>query len=459
MSTRLHTVVLSDVHLSQAHPDDEVDPKWMRYRRRAYHPDREFAVLIDLLLSACPDSDRDEIELCFNGDVFDFDAPWVKDGDSSFDEFPSTEQGCKEQVRRIIDDHDVWFRAVARLIDAGHRVLFVSGNHDIELCFEGTQRVVRDEIAVRASPGSVSEESVRFRRWFHVAEGGVYLEHGSQYDFLNNVQHAMLPVLRSRDEIHPICGKLAFKRTGSRMGYFNPYYEETFFMGVREHLTHFAGYYALSRNRHIARTWVKGAIETCLEIARERHVGDDEAWIEEGHRLAESETGATRDAIEKTFALGEPSAERTMLPILRELWLDRVAWFTVVPAVVGGAAVLGGRRSAGAVAIGAALGIAAYEVLTPKPDVRTYDSAPKRIEALFDIHGVRAIAMGHTHRPFGRWENGRFSGNSGTWCPAFIDVECTSPVLDGRPFLWLVADGPSLTGGLRWLRHGQIVPE
>ena len=74
MSPRLHTVVLSDVHLSQAHPDDEVDPKWMRYRRRAYHPDREFAALIDLLLGACPDSDRDKIELCFNGDVFDFDA-------------------------------------------------------------------------------------------------------------------------------------------------------------------------------------------------------------------------------------------------------------------------------------------------------------------------------------------------------------------------------------------------
>ena len=230
-------------------------------------------------------------------------------------------------------------------------------------------------------------------------------------------------------------------------------------MGVREHVSHFANHYALSPDRHIARTWVKGAVDTCLEIARERHVGEDEAWIEEGHALAARETGASIDAIRETFALGEQSAERTMLPILRELWLDRVAWVTVVPAVIGGAAILGGRRSAAIAALGAALGVVAYEVLTPKPDVRTYDSAPLRVHGLFDIHNVRAIAMGHTHRPFGDWKNGRFSGNSGTWCPAFIDVECTKPVLDGRPFLWLVADGPALTGGLRWLRQGSVATE
>ena len=39
------TVIVSDVHLNQAHPDTDCDPRWMRYRRRDLHPDRDFVQL------------------------------------------------------------------------------------------------------------------------------------------------------------------------------------------------------------------------------------------------------------------------------------------------------------------------------------------------------------------------------------------------------------------------------
>ncbi len=78
---RRHTVIVSDVHLSQAHPEDAADPLWMRYRKREFHPDTDFASLVDHLLA---EHGNDAIELVFNGDVLDFDAPWVKDGTSSF---------------------------------------------------------------------------------------------------------------------------------------------------------------------------------------------------------------------------------------------------------------------------------------------------------------------------------------------------------------------------------------
>lgn len=98
-------------------------------------------------------------------------------------------------------------------------------------------------------------------------------------------------------------------------------------------------------------------------------------------------------------------------------------------------------------------------MVTPKPDIRTYDSAPPTVKQIFEIHGVKAMCMGHTHRPNGTWEGGRFSGNSGSWCPAFVDRDCTVPVLDGRPFLWLIADEDGLSGGLHWLRKGAIAPD
>ena len=223
---RKRTLIVSDVHLSQTHPDIPSDPMWMRYRRADLHPDAEFAALVDHALA---DFEGDAIELVFNGDVLDFDAPWVKDGQSSFEEFPVDDAGCAAQAERILSDHPGWFRAVARLLLAGHRVLFLSGNHDVELYWPGARAAIREHLVVlcrneavaapRVTPEEIAtsiDERVRFRAWFHVTEDLIYLEHGSQYDIFNGVPWPMMPVGKKRDWVHPVMGKLAFKRTGSR---------------------------------------------------------------------------------------------------------------------------------------------------------------------------------------------------------------------------------------------------
>ncbi len=378
--------------------------------------------------------------MVWNGDVFDFDAPWVKDGQSSFDEFPPDEAGSTDQARRILADHPVWVGAAARLVLAGHRLLVLSGNHDVELYFPGVRRAIREAIGRaaaieaegRALDDRALEERVRFRAWFHVTEDGVYLEHGSQYDIFGSVRYAMLPLTRGRDRIHPQMGKLAFKRTGARMGYFNPYYEETFYMGFAGYMRHWAEHYALSRRR-IMRTWLVGSLRTAAEIRRHRHRED---WTAENRALALAETGTTGEAIDATAALGAPPAGETMIPVLRELWLDRLGLLLFAISCTAAAWWLGGRAAA-AIASGlAALLLAAYERTTPKLDLRTWDSAPPRVKALFEIHRARAICMGHTHRPFAVWEGGaepRLYANSGSWCPAFRDQLCTEPVLARRP--------------------------
>jgi hypothetical protein len=100
--------------------------------------------------------------------------------------------------------------------------------------------------------------------------------------------------------------------------------------------------------------------------------------------------------------------------------------------------------------------------LTPTPDLRTYDTAPPRVKELFAIHGVRAVCMGHTHRPFGHWEGlgeKRFWGNSGSWCPAFRDAMCTEPVLPKRPLLLLTSEGNALWGGLFWWNGRELAAD
>lgn len=485
-------VVLSDVHLSQTHPGADGDAMWMRYRRREFQPDPDFATLVERLLEQ---HGGDAIELVFNGDVLDFDAPWVKDGDSSFDEFPLTERGCAEHTARLLGDHPIWFDATAKLLLHGHRVMFLCGNHDLEICWPAARKVIREDLkrrwaaqyAAREKEGKTDgltpphdiEERIRFRTWFHVTEDGIYIEHGSQYDHLNGVRYAMLPYTKDRSRIHPVFGKQAFKRTGSRMGYFNPYYEETFYMGGIGYLRHFAKHYATS-HRHIIRTWFFGMIRTAAEILRHRHSED---WTTDMIRLAQAETGATEEAILATHALTARMGEHTMIPLLREAWLDRVG-LAMVTAFVAGVAYLAGGGTAALIGAGvfAALFVV-YEVVTPKPDLRTYDSAPREVRNLWHIHDAVAICMGHTHRPFSHWEEGvdavtlggptdprrarmlalsgyhRFHGNSGSWCPAFHDAECTKPVLDGRPFLMLWTDPRGVHGGLHWLRNGTLQPD
>ena len=443
-----HLLVLSDVHLSQTHPLDPSEPLWMRYRRADRHPDAEYASLLDALLARYP---NEPIEVAWNGDVLDFDAPWVKDGQSSFDEYPTTDAGCAGQVRRIVKDHPVWFGATAKLLARGHRVTILSGNHDIELAWPGARAALRDEmkriLAEQKTPldDATLDQRLRFRAWFHVTESGVYLEHGSQYDVFNGVRYAMLPFTRDRAAIHPQMGKLAFKRTGARLGYLNPYYEETFYMGFGAHFAHFLKHYAFGK-RHSFRVWLGGAWRTVREIAAQRHKED---WVAENRARAVAETGASEAAVDATFALTARPAEEQMLPIWRELWLDR---FVILVAflVLCGLSLLLGLIPGVIVTALLLLAIAAYEILTPKPDVRTYDSAPSEVRRLLEIHGAKALCMGHTHRPWGRWELDRFQGNSGSWSPAYRDLECTEPVLAKRPLILLSHDGKRLSGGLFW---------
>jgi hypothetical protein len=332
-------------------------------------------------------------------------------------------------------------------------VMFLSGNHDLELYFPKVRRTIAESLLARAP--NAKPEQLRFRAWFHVTEDKIYLEHGSQYDIHNGVRWPMLPVTRDRIHLHPVMGKQAFKRTGSRMGYFNPYYEETFYLGLSGYLKHFSEFYMRSPDRHIIRTWAGGALETALEIWRARH---DDDWSDENARLAEAENGAPREAIDKTQALrATPSeSEIAMIPMLRELWLDRVGIAGITASVTAVAAILGGKKALG-ISIGALAGlIGLYEALTPKPDIRTYDSAPPTVRALWDIHRVDAICMGHTHRPFADWQDGRLFANSGSWCPAFKDQLCTEPVLPKRPFLWLTSEGGTLRGGLFWWKDGAL---
>jgi hypothetical protein len=107
-----------------------------------------------------------------------------------------------------------------------------------------------------------------------------------------------------------------------------------------------------------------------------------------------------------------------------------------------------------------AAAIATYEHLVPKPPLdATYQHAARCQAAIARIHSARAVIFGHTHQTYGRWSDGVFFGNSGTWAPAYLDAECTVPMMDGRPVVWLRSEhvGGDVTGGLHIWRRGHLM--
>lgn len=453
-----HTVVISDVHLCEGVPGDDL---WMRWRQRPYFPDGEFSQLVDRLLADT--TPGDSIELVFNGDLFDFDAGRVIDGDARFEDLPRTETVANEVIERILRDHDGYVGALARLLKAGdHRVVFVSGNHDPQLAFEGVRRRVRAAITAAAGDPSVGTRVV-FRSWFHHTPDRVHIEHGNQYDPYCSFRYAMLPHRpipgRSEPEIQPTVGSIAFRYMSSRMGYFNPHVDQSFLLSFTGYMAHWAKYYLFSK-RALAVPFVEGVVRMFAQLIERRDPGDAHRAAL-NIRLAAGETGADPALVARHAALCAAPAEDALHRVAREFWVDRVLLGALCVAAITTPIVARHNRTAVGLAIGLPTVFAAYEYAMPGPSL---DEGYKVVAAtgprIAEIYGVRAVVFGHTHVPYGRWDGGVFHGNSGTWSAAYRDLECSEPVdARGKPVIWLRSEGERFEGGLYRWRNAHLTPD
>ena len=130
--------------------------------------------------------------------------------DESFERrygFLPTSEKSARKMASIYQGHPRFFRALAWFVGRGHRVVFLRGNHDLELFWPQVQEWVREYVA-REYPAAFDhdvghplpsgfEERIVFRPgWFYYRRGVFYAEHGSQYELLNacpNPIHPLLP--------------------------------------------------------------------------------------------------------------------------------------------------------------------------------------------------------------------------------------------------------------------------
>lgn len=179
-------VVMSDLHMGRGK-----NPDTGRFHSlEAFFYDDDFARFCRWLCSQAASREL-PFKLVFNGDVFDLlriepeplDAATPRE--RRFGATLGPEQAA-QVVSQILAGHPRFVEGVATVLLAGHQVVFLPGNHDVELQWAPVQDAVRaavlNSVLARGGEARVAEGLLRFEPWFHHEAGRVWIEHGSQYD-------------------------------------------------------------------------------------------------------------------------------------------------------------------------------------------------------------------------------------------------------------------------------------
>ncbi len=429
-------LVVSDMHLTEEQPPRGL---WKRFLQRDRFVDDDFAAL----LRHTREKEAGPLCLVLNGDVFDFDAvmsvPETAEDLGYLERTRSldpTEPKSVYKMECIIRDHPVFFDALVELLQAGHRLVIVLGNHDVELFWPAVQAVVRQRLGPAAS-----SEAVRFEPWAY-EWADVRIEHGHLLDPFCAVEDPTHPVLEAPEGVRQVqvpFGNLVNRYLANLMGFFNPNCTESY--------QHSAwGYFVFWLKHHLrkkiplARVWFWGALFTLWQAARQRR------W----------RPLRRRQALPGPY---ERPAFRRWFLMLRELWLDRVALVgagavtIVIVALALGAGWWLAPSISGVIA-GAVVWDRIIRRYVPRSDVwlhRLQEGAAKLARAT----GARLLVLGHSHS----WQkqplpDGGYYLNSGTFSPSYLDVECEQPKPFSRTFLWLPSEGEPLV--MEWRNSAPV---
>lgn len=439
-----YTAVASDVHVSDFEPVDPRRPAWRRFKHADLSRDDRLVAFLTHLMTL---SGGEPVELIYAGDTFDFDtivtvpdpAPFPVTWLEKKRGLASEEAKSVWKVRRIVACHPTWFEALHRWVLDGNRLVFMVGNHDLDLHWPAVQA----EIVAAIDPPSPA--SVTFCEFFRIAGGDTLVMHGNQFDTYCVVHDPLHPFIEMDGSVRvrsPF-GNLAGKMMLNGMGFFNPHVESSFIRPLGEYASFFFRY-ILRFQPLLVWSWFWTAAVTLWVTLDEgfrparREPSHLEARLADVARRANSTPGMTQ-------ALREMAVHPAVFSpwkVARELWLDRAALLLLLVAVVfqveSALHWLGGASPWWSFAIFVTL-LPLYFIYARscRSEVgNTEANIHARIGELARIAKVSRVVMGHTHRAGRRDIEGVPYLNTGHWSSAYDDVECTIPV-GTNGFAWI----------------------
>jgi UDP-2,3-diacylglucosamine pyrophosphatase LpxH len=175
---KLIRVVVSDLHLGTGMQSGRLNP------HEDFFEDERFAELLAFYEAQA--GQDGEIELIFNGDIFDLLK--VKIGESWPVEI--TEEIALEKLRLCLEGHPRFVLALRRFLAVGkHRLVYLPGNHDLDMWFAGPQELFKSYVAA----GELGDR-VRFITsgdTYYLPEG-IQIRHGHQLERIHRVDYTRL---------------------------------------------------------------------------------------------------------------------------------------------------------------------------------------------------------------------------------------------------------------------------
>lgn len=452
-----YSLILSDLHLCEEEPVNPEVPLWKKYKTKELFFDEEFNKLLSwaektAINDAATKNIEPSLELILNGDVFDFDSitalpkdppyrvTWLEKERGLFPE----EAKSSFKIRKVIEDHSVFFSSLKEFILKGHRIIIIIGNHDLELLFPRVQQDIRDALDLKEE----QQKYLRFCEWFYISNSDSLIEHGHHYDPYCTSQDPIHPMIRkiNRVEIRIPFGNLATRYMINGMGFFNPHSDSNYIMTLKEYIMFFFKYIARYQPL-LVWTWLWGASATLIQSIADRLLPamKDPLTVEDKVTNIAFKANATQRVVRELKELIVHPATSYPWLLAKELWLDRaiiviiafgllIYMFTVVKLL---------------------FGISIFWMFVPMAilfpffvfysksivsSVHSYKEPKEKILQLSSrITRVKRIIYGHTHHPRHQWFGEIEHLNSGTWSPAFKDIECTKRTND-QTFIWLATD-------------------
>ncbi len=440
------TAVISDLHLTNAEPVNARFPLWKKFKTREFFFDDVFE---DFLNHIEEKAGGEKVELILNGAIFDFDSVttipvepvyYVSKLEKQRSLHPIAEKS-RFKIEVIIEDHSHFFFALSQFILRGHRVVFVIGNHDLELHYAEVQATV---IGALKLPDE-AKARVRFVEWFYISNGDTLIEHGNQYDPYCLCEDPINPFVRGYNNITlklPF-GNLACRYIMNGMGFFNPHADSNYIMTLSEYLRFFFKYVARAQPDLIL-IWFFGSVDTLWHSFLDRFRNPIrnplriEDRIEEIAYRSNAEPRMVRE-LKELFA--EPASSNPIL-LARELWLDRaflifIAFFIIFEIMVFVKAVFAISMFWAFVPLFLLLPFFLFYSKSISSLVSSYKEPDDRVLHMTSaIAKVQRVVYGHTHQTRHEILGSVEHLNPGCWSPAFADVECTKPI-GQKNFIWI----------------------
>ncbi|MBY0452189.1 MAG: metallophosphoesterase, partial [Bdellovibrionaceae bacterium] len=435
----LYTAIISDLHLTDPEPPRHKTksrhPLWKKFKTKDFYIDESLVQFLDHIQAQ---AGGHRVELILNGDIFDFDSVmslpshpiykinWLETRRGLF---PKQEKSLFK-IKTILDEHQKFVASLRQFILNGHKVVIIPGNHDVELHFPNVQKEVRDILNLPED----RQEGLVFTGWFYISNQDTLIEHGHQQDPYCVCENPLNPFLLDYNELSvrlPF-GNVACRYMMNGLGLFNPHVEKNYIMSVSGYIKFFFKY-LITTQPLIMWTWLWGSIATLWHVTVDRFSTPYKGIIsnEELVNNAAEKSQATPTMVRRLEELFVVPAVNNPLLIAKELWLDRlfliIFMFAVFYFVVS--------------TLKTYLDISLFWIFVPfllflpfflfyARSVNSLVSEYKEPDETLlsrqaEITQVKRVVYGHTHIPRHEFYGFVEHLNSGTWSPAFTNVECT----------------------------------